>query len=75
MKRVVATGTFDGIHKGHEFFLSEAKKLGDWLGVVIARDATVKQVKGRTPIRNQKQRRRSDHIFRRQITVAVQQPH
>lgn len=53
MKRVVITGTFDGIHPGHEFFLREAKKLGDWLGVVIALDETVKKIKGHAPDKSQ----------------------
>lgn len=56
MKRVVATGTFDGVHKGHEFFLREAKKLGDWLGVVVALDSTVERIKGSRPKQNQNER-------------------
>jgi len=59
MKRVVVTGTFDGIHPGHEFFLREAKKFGDWLGVVIALDSTVEIVKRRKPEQNQNMRRRN----------------
>lgn len=57
MKRVVATGTFDILHEGHIHFLREAKKLGDWLGVVVARDSTVLHVKGHTPIKNEQERR------------------
>jgi FAD synthetase len=59
MKRVVITGTFDGIHKGHVYFLREAKKLGDWLGVVVALDSTVASVKGRKPEQDQNMRRRN----------------
>ncbi len=42
-------GTFDIIHPGHAYLLTEAKKLGDYLVVIIARDQTVKEVKGRGP--------------------------
>jgi len=42
VKRVVATGTFDILHPGHLYYLSESKKLGDELYVIIARDANVK---------------------------------
>ncbi len=42
MKRVVATGTFDIIHPGHIRFLQEAKKLGDELIVIVAREKNVK---------------------------------
>lgn len=41
MKRVLATGTFDLLHPGHLFFLEEAKKLGDELYVIVARDSTI----------------------------------
>ena len=38
-------GTFDILHPGHLFLFEEAKKLGDNLVVVIARDKTVAEVK------------------------------
>lgn len=59
MKRVVATGTFDIVHPGHVYFLREAKKLGDWLAVVIARDTTVLTIKGELPENDQNIRRRN----------------
>ncbi len=42
MKKVVATGTFDIIHPGHVKFLEEAKKLGDYLIVIVAREKNVR---------------------------------
>jgi FAD synthetase len=45
MVKVMATGTFDLIHMGHIYFLKEAKKLGDELTVVVARDSTVRKMK------------------------------
>ncbi len=42
VRRVVATGTFDILHPGHLYYLSESKKLGDELFVIVARDANVK---------------------------------
>ncbi len=39
---MVATGTFDIIHPGHIKFLKEAKKLGDELIVIVAREKNVK---------------------------------
>ena len=41
MKKVLAGGTFNIIHPGHLLFLEKAKKLGDYLVVVIANDKTV----------------------------------
>ena len=38
MKTVVATGVFEILHPGHINFLTEAKKLGDRLIVIVARD-------------------------------------
>ncbi|AKB28525.1 FMN adenylyltransferase, type 3 archaeal [Methanosarcina siciliae T4/M] len=41
MTRVLATGTFDILHPGHVYFLSQARALGDELFVIIARDSNV----------------------------------
>lgn len=41
----MATGVFDLLHPGHVFFLSEARKLGDELVVVVARDQTARRLK------------------------------
>ncbi len=56
-KRVLASGTFDIIHPGHIYYLKRAKELGDELIVVIARDSTVKRIKGRVPIMPEEYRR------------------
>ena len=45
MVKVVATGVFDLLHLGHLHFLEEAKKLGDELIVIVARDSTAKKRK------------------------------
>lgn len=45
MVKVMATGTFDLLHMGHIYYLTEAKKLGDALVVVVATDSTVKKLK------------------------------
>ncbi len=45
MVRVMATGVFDLLHPGHLHFLTEAKKLGDELVVVVARDQTARRLK------------------------------
>ena len=41
MKKVVASGVFDLLHPGHIAFLEEARKLGDKLIVIVARDRTL----------------------------------
>jgi FAD synthetase len=43
--RVMATGVFDLLHPGHVYFLTEARKLGDELVVVVARDKTARRLK------------------------------
>ncbi len=42
-------GTFDGLHSGHLNFFKQAKKFGDYLVIVIARDKNVKKIKGCLP--------------------------
>jgi len=59
MKRVIAFGTFDIFHPGHESYLCQAKKLGDYLLVVVARDETVEKVKGFRPKKNERERLKS----------------
>ena len=46
MPKAIAFGTFDGFHPGHRFYLDSAATYGD-LTVVVARDSTVRTVKGR----------------------------
>jgi len=50
MTKVMVFGTFDVIHQGHLNFFRQAKKLGDYLIVVIACDRTVEKIKGQQPI-------------------------
>ena len=57
MTTVLVFGTFDLFHPGHAFFLQEAKKHGDVLKIVVARDETVVKVKGRPPVHSEEQRR------------------
>jgi FAD synthetase len=58
-KLVLASGVFDLLHLGHVKFLEDAKKAGGKnakLIVVIARDSTVEQTKGRRPVMPENQR-------------------
>ena len=59
-KIVLASGVFDLIHLGHVRFLEKAKEAGGEnakLIVVIARDTTVKKMKGKPPILPEDERR------------------
>lgn len=49
MKKVMVFGSFDIIHPGHLNFLRNAKKQGKKLVVVVARDKTIEEIKGRKP--------------------------
>lgn len=55
MKKVLAFGTFDILHEGHIYFLKNAKAFGD-LTVVISRDKTVKEIKNKLPVNDEKKR-------------------
>jgi FAD synthetase len=57
---VLASGAFDLVHYGHIYYLEEAKKSGGAnarLIVIVARDRTIKRLKGRKPIISEEQRR------------------
>lgn len=55
MAKVMIFGTFDRLHKGHEFFIKNAARHGE-LYVVIARDRNVKKIKNKTPAVNERKR-------------------
>jgi FAD synthetase len=59
-KIVLASGVFDLLHLGHVKYLEEAKKAGGRnaeLIVIVARDSTVEERKGKKPIIPENQRR------------------
>ena len=49
-------GTFDIVHLGHLNLFRQARKLGDYLVVVVARDKTSKKIKKITLVNNEKER-------------------
>jgi len=53
--RILVMGTFDDLHPGHLFLLSEASARGD-LSVIIGRDANVLKFKGRPPLQKEHDR-------------------
>jgi len=57
MKSIVF-GTFDALHKGHLNYFLQARKHGDYLIAVVARDKNVFRIKGRFPKHNEKERLR-----------------
>jgi len=59
-KVVLASGNFDLLHLGHVKYLEEAKEAGGEnakLIVIVARDSTIKKMKGRKPVMPEDQRR------------------
>jgi FAD synthetase len=60
MKKVMVFGTFDLLHEGHKDMFEQAREFGDYLIVVLARDASVKKIKGITPHQNELER--LDHV-------------
>jgi FAD synthetase len=55
---VMAFGTFDYFHAGHENYLAQAKALGTELVVILAKDQTVQKVKGQKPLYSERKRLR-----------------
>ena len=52
-KTVVIFGVFDGVHGGHLSFINDAKKQGNHLVAIVARDKTVEELKGKLPKYNE----------------------
>jgi len=59
MKKVMAFGTFDIFHEGHKSYLEQARELGDYLIVVVARDETVAKIKKQETKNKEQERLRS----------------
>lgn len=49
MRSVMVFGSFDPLHEGHRSLFRQAKRHGDWLIVVAARDANIRRIKEREP--------------------------
>lgn len=56
--RVLVFGVFDFLHPGHISFLKQAKRFGDELIVVVARDRTVVRLKKKKPFFGEQKRLR-----------------
>ena len=55
-KKILIFGVFDGIHEGHLSFIKDAKKQGDHLVAIVARDSVVQDLKGELPKSNEIER-------------------
>lgn len=58
-KKAMVFGVFDLLHPGHLYLLYHARLKGQELVAVIARDASVKRLKGKTPEWNERRRLRA----------------
>lgn len=56
MKKAIAFGTFDIFHEGHKDFFRQARKYGNYLIVVVARDENVLKIKNKLPKNNEVKR-------------------
>ncbi len=55
-RKVLIFGTFDLLHAGHESMIAQARVLGNYIIAIIARDDTVRKIKGNPSYNNEKQR-------------------
>lgn len=71
--RVLVFGTFDRLHPGHRFVLRCAQARGE-LFVVVARDVSVRRIKGRDPEESEDVRRAHVAAAVPEATVVVGHP-
>jgi len=64
MTKVMCTGTFDILHQGHLDYFRQAKQLGDYLVVVVARDSNA--IKEGKQLRF-KEKERLEHVASQKI--------
>lgn len=58
MTKIMLFGTFDIIHAGHIHLFQSARRYGDELIVVVARDINVKKIKGSLPFHSEYERKK-----------------
>ncbi|MBW2982880.1 adenylyltransferase/cytidyltransferase family protein [Candidatus Woesearchaeota archaeon] len=59
MTTVMVFGSFDVLHDGHRSLFRQARRLGDRLVVVVARDDTYRSLRGQEPLHDERERLRS----------------
>ncbi len=59
MTAVLLFGSFDPLHKGHTWLFEQAKKKGNHLTVIVARDHVIRSSKGRDPYQSEQTRLRA----------------
>lgn len=55
-KTVIIFGTFDYVHEGHLHFIRQAKKQGERLVAIVARDEVALKIKTKKPINDELER-------------------
>ena len=68
--KILLFGTFDHLHPGHAFVLSEAVRRGH-VTVIVARDGNVERIKGRAPSQPEEERARVLREAFPGVTVAL----
>ena len=62
MKKIMCFGTFDLLHPGHLNYLQQAKKYGDYLIVVLARDKTKSKLNKKTLFQEKERLKLIQHL-------------
>lgn len=56
MRKVMVFGSFDVLHDGHRSLFKQARRHGERLVVIIARDTTYERLRGYRPLHNEYER-------------------
>ena len=53
---ILTFGAFDLVHEGHRYYLEEARKYGNTLITIVARDANIEKIKGKKSLYDEQKR-------------------